>query len=155
MMRVIKLIGFLAISLLVSGCGDPPEVHLPTTQMQIGSQTFTLEIAISPHDQEVGLMHRSALNADRGMIFVFPDEQVRHFWNHDVHFPLDMVFLDAAGKVVSIQHMDAFNDKTVSSDEPAEYAIELASGTAAHLGLADGQSLTIPPAARNNPTTQK
>jgi uncharacterized membrane protein (UPF0127 family) len=112
--------------------------------MQIGGEGFNLEIARSFHEQEVGLMHRDHLDADHGMIFPMPDDTVREFWNHDVHFPLDVIFLNAAGDIVSIVRLETFSDKDVSSGVPAVYAIELNAGTAARLGLKVGQHLDVP-----------
>jgi hypothetical protein len=112
--------------------------------MRIGDQSFELELALTEAQQELGLMHRDHLDSDKGMLFIFPDMQVRTFWNHDVSFPLDLVFLDSSGKIVSIKQMQKFNDLNVSSDVPAKYAIELNEGTAANVGIKIGDSLSIP-----------
>jgi hypothetical protein len=134
--------------IFVSGCNHAPAGGLPTTKMQIGNTTFTLEIATSDHDMHVGLMHRENLDSDHGMIFSYPDEDVRTFWNHDVHFPLDLLFLDHAGTLVSIRHMKSYSDLNVSSDKSAEYCIELNDGTAQKLKLSEGQQLQIPAEAK-------
>ena len=149
----------LAASIVVSlfllvaplGCDKKSDSSLPITQMQIGNETFNLEIATSSKDQEIGLMHRDHLDTDHGMIFVFPDEQVRDFWNHEVHFSLDLIFLNSAGDVVSIKLLQAWNERSVSSDVPAKYAIELNAGTADKIGLKVGAHLTVPPDALNPP----
>src|SRR5580698_9368538 len=111
----------LCLFLAIQGCGRPAAT-LPTVPMVMGGQTFTLELATTQAQQELGLMHRDHLDADAGMIFIFPDMGVRTFWNHDVSFPLDLVFLDGSGKVVSIKRMEKFSDLDVSSDVPARYA---------------------------------
>ncbi len=121
--------------------------------MRIGSETFNLEIAIKPHDQEVGLMHRDHLDSDHGMIFISDEAMTQAFWNHDVHFPLDLIFLAADGRVISIKHMDAYNDRSVYSDGPAKYTIELNAGTAARLNLKLGDRLALPKDVLN-PSTQ-
>jgi uncharacterized protein len=139
--------------LFLFACDHTPASDLPVTSMQIGSQKFSLEIATKPHDQEVGLMHRDTLDSDHGMIFVFPDEDMRTFWNHDVHFPLDLLFVDARGNIVSIKQMPKYSDVNCSSDFPAKYVIELNDGTAKNLSLAPGQHLTIPSDALNPPAT--
>jgi len=122
----------------------PAGRELPTTRVQIGNQPFTLEIADNPRDQEIGLMHREHLDADHGMLFVFPDSRKRQFWNHDVAFPLDLIFLDGDGVVVSIKGMQAYRDLDISSDFPAQYAIELNADTARRLGLIVGARLSLP-----------
>jgi uncharacterized protein len=132
----------LFLSLFLSACDHP---SVPTVPMTIGGQTFNLELATTEAQQELGLMHRDHLDANGGMIFIFPDMAVRTFWNHDVSFPLDLVFMDPAGKVVCIKQMQKFSDLDVSSDVPAQYAIELYEGTAAGLGVKTGDVLPIPP----------
>jgi uncharacterized protein len=141
-----RFLAILLMSMLFApiGCEPKPQSTLPTTTMQIGGQTFTLEIAISPHDQAVGLMHRDSLAQDHGMIFISPQDQPQTYWNHDVHFPLDLIFLDSNSTVVSLKHMEAYNDASVSSDAPAKYVIELNSGVPARLNVKVGDKLTLP-----------
>jgi uncharacterized membrane protein (UPF0127 family) len=151
---------YVCLLLALAACDSKPgENDLPETHMQIGGQPFTLEMAVTPKDQEIGLMHRDHLDADHGMIFIFPDEAVRTFWNHDVSFSLDLVFLDASQHIVSIKRLQTYSEADISSDVPAEYAIELNAGTAAQLHLQPGMQITIPPEARSvtqpSPTTAR
>ena len=121
--------------------------------MEIGGRKFTLEVARTPAAQDKGLMDRDSLPDDHGMIFVFPDDQVRSFWMKNVHFPLDILFLDSAGRVVSIHQMRPYDENNTSSDSPARYAIELNKGIADQLGIKVGDELSLPPDARA--TTQE
>jgi hypothetical protein len=134
--------------LLLAACCSSKQADsgssLPEATMTIGGQNFNVEIATSFHDQEVGLMHRDHLDSDHGMLFIFPDVQVRAFWNHDVHFPLDLLFLDSSGAIVSIRHMDAYSDKNTSSDAPAQYTVELNAGAASRLNLHVGDHIALP-----------
>jgi hypothetical protein len=136
----------------LAGCGRTSPSVLPTTHMQIGGQDFSLEIATTPHEQELGLMHRDYLGANQGMIFPFADQKKREFWNHDVHFSLDLIFLDGDGSVVSIKRLEAYNERDVSSDVAAQYAIELNAGAAQRLHIEVGQHLDIPRDAFYSPT---
>jgi uncharacterized membrane protein (UPF0127 family) len=148
-----RFIPILAVLLTVAsaGCRQKQASLLPVTSMQIGSGHFDLEMAISPHDQEVGLMHRDGLDSDHGMIFINSEEKPQTFWNHDVHFPLDLIFVGTGGSIVSLKHMDAYNDKAVASDAPAQYVIELNAGTAARLGVKVGDRLDLPKDVLNQP----
>ena len=65
----------------IDSCGEEVEVRV--------------EIADSPEEQATGLMNRTALTEDRGMLFVFPGEEVRSFWMKNTPLPLDLVFIDA------------------------------------------------------------
>jgi uncharacterized membrane protein (UPF0127 family) len=86
---------------------------------------------------------------NHGMIFVFSDEEVRAFWMKHTRFPLDIIFLDSAGGVVSIKQMDAYDLHNTSSDKPARYAIELNKGAVSMTGLKVGDRIVIPAEARS------
>lgn len=137
--------GFLILLLAACCTSKEADSSLPVQRMTIGGENFNVEIATSFHDQEVGLMHRDHLDPDHGMLFIFPDEQVRTFWNHDTHFPLDLIFLDSSGAVVSLKHLDAYSDKDVSSGVVAKYTIELNAGTADRLHVHVGDRINLPP----------
>jgi uncharacterized membrane protein (UPF0127 family) len=147
------LASWRSILLLIglSGCGGGSSSdgvnYLPTTTMQIAGQTFVLEKATTPGEQSIGLMHRDNLPPDHGMIFIYKQDDDTPYWNHDVRFGLDNLFIDKDGKIVSIQHMDAYDEH---GTQPCvyRYVIELNAGTPAKLGLKVGDSLTIPPDAK-------
>jgi uncharacterized membrane protein (UPF0127 family) len=116
--------------------------------MKIGSRSFNLEIARTHEEQERGLMKRDSMPQDHGMIFVFPSEQVLNFWMKDTRFPLDILFLDGSGKVVSIFQMKPYDLSNTSSEQPAQYAIELNAGASKDVGVKAGDVLGIPPGAK-------
>src|SRR5207253_237768 len=117
---------------------------LRARNMKIGTKTFVLEVAQSEPQQQKGLMKRDSLPEDHGMLFVFSDEKPRAFWMKNVRFPLDIVFLDAKGKVVSIRQMEAYDETETWSDAPAQYAIELNKNAATAAGVKIGDQLTLP-----------
>jgi uncharacterized protein len=147
----VRFLLVILLALAAYGCGTKPASTLPVVQMQIGAESFNLEIASTPYDQEIGLMHRESLDPDHGMIFVFSQPESNGFWNHDVHFPLDLIFLDVHGVIVSLKHMDAYSEVNVGSDQPYYYTIELNAGTAHRLGLKVGDQLAIPQKAQTPP----
>ena len=137
---------FAVIFLLLSTTtGCKPQYPLPITEINIGNHPFTIEIATAFKDQEKGLMYRDHLDPDHGMIFISETKQIQNFWNKNVNFPLDLLFLDEAGNIVSIKHMKPYDITDVPSDAPARYTIELLGGTAANLGLKVGDHIALPP----------
>lgn len=82
---------------------------LPVAAMQIGNQTFHLEVADSAASMERGLMDRDAMGKTHGMIFVFPRDDYREFWMKNTRIPLDIIFVNSAGTVVSIRQMEPFD----------------------------------------------
>ena len=142
--------GLLSVCLIAAGCDNGPTdatVMLPMTTMQIGNRQFVVEKATTVGEQEKGLMRRDSLADDHSMIFIFPQTKSQSFWNHDVRFPLDVVFMDSDGRIVSIQHMKPYDD-TATDPVDAQYVIELNDGTAAKVGLKVGDKITIPPDAQ-------
>jgi uncharacterized membrane protein (UPF0127 family) len=117
---------------------------LPTVNVQIGQKTFELEVAADHASQEMGLMRRDSMPADHGMLFVFPDEQVLGFWMKDTRFPIDILFLSGARKVVSIRQMQPYDLDTISSGEAAKYAIELNKGVATAAQVHVGDEIQLP-----------
>jgi uncharacterized membrane protein (UPF0127 family) len=118
--------------------------NLPTVTMQVGNRQYTLEIAADDDTRARGLMYRDSMPADRGMIFSFPDEEPRSFWMRNTRIPLDIIYLDRNGKIVSIKPMKPFDLTGVESNRPAKYAIELNHGHAAAAGLREGDVIQLP-----------
>jgi uncharacterized membrane protein (UPF0127 family) len=106
-----------------------------------------MEKAATFDQQRRGLMFRDNLPPDHGMIFIYSSPRSQTFWNHDVHFPLDNVFLDGSGTIVSIQQMNAWDD-TTTNPVTAQYILELNRGTSDKLGLKVGDRLVVPDDAK-------
>jgi len=132
----------------LAGCRPPQTSALPTTKMQLGNQTFTLEIANTGATREHGLMQRDAMDADHGMIFVFANEQPLSFWMRKTRIPLDIIYVDAQQKVVGIKQMKPYDLTATPSPRPAKWAIELNKGAADTAGVKVGDQLTIPESAQ-------
>jgi uncharacterized membrane protein (UPF0127 family) len=121
---------------------------LPTTTMKLGQAQFQIEIANTDPTREFGLMKRDSMPNNHGMIFVFPDETPRAFWMKNTRFPLDIIFLDHDGKIVSFKQMKAYDLSTVPSDAAAKYAIELNLGVVKAAGINVGDQVNIPAEAK-------
>ncbi|HYE17291.1 MAG TPA: DUF192 domain-containing protein [Tepidisphaeraceae bacterium] len=139
-------IALLALSTAaIAGCEkENPAGTLPTVKMQLGDRQFTLEVADNERDRKYGLMRRESMPADHGMIFAFPREAPLAFYMRNTKIPLDIIYVDATGKVVSVKQMKPHDERTVPSDGPAQFAIELNKGMAAKAGVTAGTQLAIP-----------
>jgi uncharacterized membrane protein (UPF0127 family) len=142
---IILLLGLIG----ARGCETPATTQpapqsLPTIQLTLGNRPFTLETATTDQTREIGLMYRDSMPADHGMIFAFPDELERQFWMKNTRIPLDIVFLDHEGKIVSIKSMKALDLTGIDSDGPAKFAIELDPGAPQDAGLKVGDVIQIP-----------
>jgi uncharacterized protein len=141
----------VAMVMLMScfGCQSQAEEAstLKTTRIEIATKTYEVEIANTEAARRKGLMQRDSMPQDHGMIFVFAEEQDLQFWMKNTRFPLDIIFLDAGGKVISIKSMKPYDLNTTDSDGPAKYAIELNKGQAAACKIEVGAKVHIPPEA--------
>jgi uncharacterized membrane protein (UPF0127 family) len=146
---------FLLLGLIgARGCDAPTTApapqSLPTINLTLGKSQFTLETATTEETRETGLMYRDSMPADHGMIFAFPDEAERQFWMKNTRIPLDIVFLDHEGKIVSIKSMKAYDLTGIDSDSPAKFAIELNPGAPQNAGLKAGDVIQIPQQLTND-----
>jgi uncharacterized membrane protein (UPF0127 family) len=126
-----------------------PQMGLPEVTMPIGSKTFTLEVATTPRQHSTGLMYRDSMAPDHGMIFVFPEDHDSGFWMKHTRIPLDILYVDKTGTVVSVHQMQPFDLTAVVPQRAYRYAIELNQGTAAGVGVKAGDQLVIPEGARS------
>jgi uncharacterized membrane protein (UPF0127 family) len=147
----ILLFGCATVLVISAGCRDggaaPPQTGLRTVSMTIGGKPFTLEVADDDRSREIGLMNRDSMPADHGMIFPFAREEPRGFWMKNTRIPLDILYLDSSGRVVSVHTMAPYDLRTTNSAGPAKYVIELNAGVAAKLGIKAGDKLEVPPSA--------
>lgn len=126
---------------------------LSTEEIEIGGQTFTLELAFTQEARNRGLMFRKELAANRGMIFIFDQSIQSPFHMKNCLIDLDILFLHQNGTIVHITTM-----KAPPPGEPSElyysrdffrYAIELSAGTAERLQLKVGDKVKLPRRIRN------
>jgi uncharacterized membrane protein (UPF0127 family) len=125
----------LAVALLAAGCLHP---GLATTTLVLGGQALRVEVVDTPETRARGLMFRDSLAEDRGMLFVYPDEQPRSFWMENTEIPLSIAFVSAAGAIVRIRDMRPFDRGHTRSGQPARYAIEVNQGWFAAHGIGEG-----------------
>ena len=127
----------------------PPGQKLPVSaQTTIRGQTILLEVARTPEEQSTGLMYRTNLAADRGMLFVFAPARPVGFWMKNTLIPLDMVFVsNGVVKYISKQVPPCKADPCPSYGPESKTAIdgviELRSGRATELRLNVGDRLEI------------
>ena len=103
---------------------------------------FESEIAVTAAERGRGLMYRESLAKDRGMLFVFPEEGVHRFWMKNTRIELDIIFMAADRRVVSIsRRAQPCRQDPCDRYSPAgnvAYALEIAGGLAATYGFASG-----------------
>lgn len=102
-----------------------------------------IEIADTDYDIQTGLMYRSTMEPNQGMLFVFDDEEERFFYMKNTQIPLDIIYIDANKKIVSFQkNAKPFNETSLPSHVPAKYVLEVNAGMADAWSLKEGDSIS-------------
>ncbi len=121
---------------------DFPAVTM-TLITETGEFPLLLELAQRPDQRARGLKYRPDLPHDYGMLFIFPDAQPRQFWMQDTPSPLDIIFIREDNVVDSIREGTPYSERTLPSDGPVKFVLELRQGLAEDYGLSPGTSLTL------------
>jgi uncharacterized membrane protein (UPF0127 family) len=100
-------------------------------QVRIGYHTFQCEVADTPASRETGLMFRSNIAPQRGMLFMFGKPDIHMFWMKNTLVPLDIIWIDNTHKIVFIKHQAApFDETLINPGVPAQYVLEIRGGLA-------------------------
>ncbi len=108
-------------------------------------QLIEAEVVDTQLTRDKGLGGRNSLGANQGMLFVFEQEGLHHFWMKGMKFSLDIVWLSSQKKVLHLEtnvSPDTYPEKIYTSPTPALYVLELPAGRAAELGIAKGVVLS-------------
>jgi hypothetical protein len=100
---------------------------------------FRVEIAATADQRAQGLMFRRQLAADAGMLFLFGASKERAMWMKNTLIPLDMLFIDEAGRIVRIEERTVpQSTRSIFSGGPVAAVLELNAGTASRLAIRPG-----------------
>jgi len=134
----------------VSGAAqEPMRLDVDSTPLIIetrqGKTRFDVEIAATPQALSRGLMFRTDFPKNRAMLFVFGRTDIPSMWMKNTPLPLDMLFVDEMGKIVSIfTHTEPFSEVVISSSSPAAYVIEINAGEAQRRTINEGDRVRHP-----------
>ncbi len=133
------LILSLSIALLLALFSSPTRAaKLPTLPLQIGLYIVQAEVAADNESRSRGLMHRTEMESNRGMIFVFDRLGVQCFFMKNTLIPLTIAFLNEQGKIVNMSDMSPQTETPHCSKEPVRYVLEMNQGWFATRGIKEG-----------------
>lgn len=145
----IRIIMPLVLFFVAIGSGCIGQQKFETTKVTISTEKSNIEIyaeiADNPVKRTMGLMNRSSLADNAGMLFVFDNEEARAFWMKDTLIPLDILFIDSQMNIVDIQTMQpckAIMCPRYTSSAPAKYALEVNAGFAEKNGVRVGNKIS-------------
>lgn len=111
----------------------------------IGTAEVVAEVAASAEKKAQGLSGREPLAEGEGMLFVFPAKGAYSFWNHEMRFALDLIWIDGDTVVDVSEHLPRFSGSavTVMPSAPADKVLEVNAGFAQTHGITKGDIVRI------------
>lgn len=119
----------------------PSGLDLVTLTVSSGarSHVFTVEMARTAEQQAQGLMHRTRLGENEGMLFPFDPPRPASFWMRNTLIPLDMIFIRADGTIARVAaNAVPRSEEQIGVEEPVTAVLEIRGGRAAQLGIVAG-----------------
>lgn len=142
--------GLLVLLFALTGCGGaddvseapkPIETHFP---ILVGSATVNLQIALSDAEMERGLMYRSDLRGNQGMLFVYKEPRQMSFWMRNTSIPLEIAFFTSDGVLREVYPLIPFNENAVKSKrDDLQYAMEVSQGWFDFTGVKPGDRIDL------------
>ena len=130
------------ILLTITICGCEKKAAPPSSMAKIRGKIWQVDLALTERQRYQGLSGRDSIPADKGMLFVYPRAKKLSFCMRDCKIPIDIVFIGPDRRVVNIYEMQVEPDMagrvSYNSHLPAQYALELAGGSAGAAGIVVG-----------------
>ncbi len=100
-------------------------VGLPTIELKTGIYRIQAELADTPKAREIGLMNRTSMPNNAGMLFIFEQKAGHCFWMSNTKIPLSIAFIADDGKIVNIEEMQAETTNNHCPKAAVRYALEM------------------------------
>jgi uncharacterized membrane protein (UPF0127 family) len=105
-----------------------PQLDLPRTTLTAGMHRIEVQLATTPVQRQIGLMHRRDMPAHEGMLFAFEQPGVQCFWMKNTLIPLTAAFVADDGSIVNLADMKPLDEASHCSTKPVRYVLEMNQG---------------------------
>jgi uncharacterized membrane protein (UPF0127 family) len=143
--RIAAWLGFsvliLAAALPRLAVAQEEPQHLPAIQLSAGMHLVKAEVAQTPEQRSIGLMHRKTMGTNEGMLFIFEQAGQQCFWMKNTLLPLSVAFVDDDGTIVNIDAMKPLTLDGHCSKKPVRFVLEMNDGWFAKRGIKAGSVL--------------
>lgn len=147
-MQIIRTTILFYLLAAMSATWAEPVPSMKTSTLSIGIHQIQAEIADTPRSRERGLMQRTHLCADCGMLFVFEEAAKHGFWMKNTQLPLSIAFINAQGIIINIAEMQANTTTTHQAQGDVLYALEMNRGWFAKHSIKSGDAVRRSKAVR-------
>lgn len=118
-----------------------PQLDLPRTTLTAGMHRIDAQLASSPAQRQIGLMHRKDMPTHEGMLFSFEEPGVQCFWMKNTLIPLTIAFLDEEGSIVTLADMQPHDETSHCPIRPVRFALEMEQGWFKAKGIRTGDRI--------------
>ncbi len=125
-----------------------PASQFPTIELTAGIYLVKAEVAANEPDREQGLMYRTQLPANQGMLFIFEQPAGHCFWMKNTFLPLSIAFLADDGTIVNIERMAPQTESNHCPTQPVRFALEMNQGWFSEKGIKPGMRIAGLPQPR-------
>lgn len=152
---------WLCLLLALPACGAQPAGDVQPAQLRDfqrgeltierrdGRDSFSIWLAITPTEQQQGLMYVRQLSPSQGMLFLLDAPRPMDMWMKNTYLSLDMLFFDAEGRITRIEHRaEPQSERLIHSGGTVAGVLELLAGEATRRGIKVGDRLLLPPSPR-------
>ena len=127
MLTFIRQCVFAGLLALTASLGLAQNINtsLPIVELKAGIYRIQAEVASTQQARQVGLMNRTSMPTDSGMLFIFDQKATHCFWMSNTKIPLAIAFIADDGKIVNIEEMQAETLNNHCPKAPVRYALEM------------------------------
>jgi len=124
----------------LSACNEKERIAI-----EVGQVRAMVELASNPEARRQGLMGRTRLGQNQGMLMVYPSPEILDIWMLNTNIPLDVGFFDVQGRLINTVSMWPDGGRQIHSSRlPSLYALEMNMGWFERYGLKPGVKLKLP-----------
>ncbi len=138
MIRRALLVSLLAFAATATWSRESPQLNLPRVTLKAGMHLIQAQVAATPEQRATGLMHRTEMPTNEGMLFVFEQPAGQCFWMKNTLLPLTAAFVADDGTIVNLADMQPQSLDSHCSAKPVRYVLEMHQGWFARRGIGPG-----------------
>ncbi len=139
--RATLIFGLLAALTTTTWSLEEPQRKLPRVALTAGMHLIQAQVAATPEQRATGLMYRTDMPANEGMLFVFEEPAGQCFWMKNTLLPLTAAFVADDGTIVNLADMKPQTTDSHCSEKPVRYVLEMNQNWFAKRGLKAGSRL--------------
>lgn len=132
---------FFMLLVLSARAQNVPQLDLDRITLTAGMHRIDAQVAATPQQRMIGLMHRKDMPMHEGMLFIFEEQSQQCFWMKNTLLPLSAAFVADDGTIVNIADMKPQSTVSHCSKEPVRFVLEMNQGWFAKKGLKAGSKL--------------